>query len=328
MRWATYQPKEGLGADRVGLVLGEVIYGLEPGTRLIDLLGDWGERLAEAGERARSAPSEVRELSSAVLRPPIPAPPSIRDFSSFLEHYRAGIAAVGGSFNENWFSAPVFYFQNVNNVVGSGGSVRIPSNTQAMDYELEVAAVIGRGGMDIHPDEAEKHIAGYCVYNDWSARDLQHDEMARAPIGPAKGKDSANSLGPFLVTPDELESARAANGFDLKMTATVNGREYSNGNWSTIYWSFAEMIAFASRNAQLVPGDVIGAGTVGTGCILELSTKPGHGGNEKYPWLKDGDEVVLEVERLGQIRNRITVGAPITPLRETRNAPAGAARSD
>jgi 2-keto-4-pentenoate hydratase/2-oxohepta-3-ene-1,7-dioic acid hydratase in catechol pathway len=242
----------------------------------------------------------------------IPNPPSIRDFSSFVEHYRAGIVAIGKTFDDNWYGAPVFYFTNPNALVTDGDVVRIPGNTSRMDYELEVAAIVGQECIDLDPAEAESVIAGYCVFNDWSARDIQSDEMARAPIGPGKGKDSANGIGPFLVTPDELEDARTARGYNLAMTASVNGKEYSRGNWADVYWSFSEMLAYASRNTRLMPGDVIGSGTVGTGCILELSARHG---TEKFPWLEEGDEVTVEVERLGRMSNRIARGPQPKPLR-------------
>jgi 2-keto-4-pentenoate hydratase/2-oxohepta-3-ene-1,7-dioic acid hydratase in catechol pathway len=313
MKWATYRTTDPSDVvDRVGLVVDDVIYGLAPGPRLIDLLGDDGARLERAGEQARRSPAQVLPVAQARLRPVIPNPPAIRDFSSFLEHYRAGIVAIGKRFDDNWFNSPVFYFTNPNALVTDGDVVRIPGNTRQMDYELEVAAVIGRECIDLDPAEAERFIAGYCIFNDWSARDIQYDEMARAPIGPAKGKDSANGLGPFLVTPDELEGVRKDRGYDLTMTASVNGKEYSRGNWASVYWSFGEMVAYASRNARLVPGDIIASGTVGTGCILELSAT--HGA-DKFPWLKEGDEVALEVERLGRMSNRIVLGRQPIPLR-------------
>jgi len=312
MRLVTYRSPSDRDSDRVGLVVDGSVHGLARGVRLIDLLGDDGSRLAEAGEEARRSPAEVRPLAEVRFRPPIPVPPSIRDFSSFLDHYRAGIVAIGKKFDDSWYEKPVFYFGNPAAVVGDGETVRVPGNSRRMDYELEVCAIVGRDGIDLDPAEAEKHIAGYSILNDWSARDVQSDEMARAPIGPAKGKDFANGLGPFLVTPDELEDVRKDKGFDLVMRAAVNGREYSLGNWASVYWSFGEMLAYASRNTKLVPGDVIGAGTCGTGCILELAATHGE---ERYPWLRDGDEVVLEIERLGRLRNRVTWGPQPKPLR-------------
>jgi 2-keto-4-pentenoate hydratase/2-oxohepta-3-ene-1,7-dioic acid hydratase in catechol pathway len=312
VRWATFRSEVEATQDRVGLVENETIYAFEPGVRLIDLLGDGGKRLATAAEKVRRNPHDVFSLGGVMLRPPIPNPPSIRDFSSFYEHISTSMRNIGGAFNDHWFEAPVFYFTSSNNLVGDGEVVRVPGDTAEMDYELEVCAVIGLGGIDIDVADAERHIAGYSIFNDWSARDLQASEMRRLPIGPGKGKDAASGLGPFLVTPDEIEDRRKDNGFDLEMTARVNGREYSRGNWSSIYWSFAEMISFASRSSPLVPGDVIAAGTVGTGCILELS---GSHGSSAFPWLKEGDQVELEVERIGRLTNTVSWGSKSKPLR-------------
>ncbi len=168
----------------------------------------------------------------------------------------------------------------------------------ALDYELEVACVIGRAGRDIAEEDAEEYIAGYTIMNDWSARDLQREEMS-VGLGPAKGKDFATSLGPWLVTPDELEELALGDGrFNLTMAARVNGVERSRGNFRDIYYTFAQMIARASRDVTLHPGDVLGSGTVGTGCLLELTGGEG-------PWLAPGDLVELEVTGLGTLRNRI-----------------------
>jgi 2-keto-4-pentenoate hydratase/2-oxohepta-3-ene-1,7-dioic acid hydratase in catechol pathway len=172
------------------------------------------------------------------------------------------------------------------------------------------AAVIGRPGADIPVDEAEGHIAGYTILCDWSARDLQEEEMAQG-LGPAKGKDSATTLGPWLVTPDELADRRTGKGFDLTATTSVNGELYSSGNWSTIYWSFAQAISYASRGTRLRTGDVIGSGTIGTGCILELSRVHDAA---KYPWLKAGDQVRISVDGLGAIESTIQPPVPVLPL--------------
>ncbi|HET8661149.1 MAG TPA: fumarylacetoacetate hydrolase family protein, partial [Micromonosporaceae bacterium] len=158
---------------------------------------------------------------------------------------------------------------------------------------------------------AEAHIAGYTIFCDWSARDVQTREM-RQLLGPAKGKDTATSIGPFLVTPDELEPYRAGNGYALRMQASVNGKTYSDGTWADLHWSFGQMLAYASRGTTLRTGDVIGSGTVGTGCILELSQV--HGG-DAYPWLQPGDVVRVEVEQLGSIESRIVAGSDVIPLR-------------
>ena len=314
MRWVTYLSADAAPDDqpRAGLVEDGVVHALDAGVQLIDLLGDDGTRLREAADRARRAPAERQELDGVRLLAPIPRPPSVRDFSAFEEHIRNGLEAIGQKMGDDWFELPVFYFSNPAAVHGTGATIVAPGNTQRLDYELEVAAVIGRPGRDLDPATAEQHIAGFCLFNDWSARDLQTKEQATVPIGPAKGKDFANGFGPCLVTPDELEPYRKAKGYDLAMTATVNGTVLSRGNWSDIYWSFGEMLAYASRAADLVPGDLLGSGTCGSGCILELSLRFGA---DAYPYLRDGDEVVLEVEGLGRLENRVSFAAEPAPLR-------------
>jgi fumarylacetoacetate (FAA) hydrolase len=196
-----------------------------------------------------------------------------------------------------WYEVPVFYFTNHNAVIGPDDAVHIPSNCQRMDFELEIACIIGKSGKNISIDEADDYILGYTIMNDWSARDIQAHEM-KVGLGPSKGKDFATSLGPVIVTKDELEPFRTDKSYDLQMTASVNGKVISNGNFSTIYYSFAQLIAHASKDATLYPGDVIGSGTVGTGCILEL-------GEDTHRWLQDGDVVELTIIGLGSLRNTV-----------------------
>ncbi|MFI5952650.1 fumarylacetoacetate hydrolase family protein [Cryptosporangium sp. NPDC051539] len=299
MRWITYGP-----ADRAGLVVDDLVHGLdEP---LLDLLGDLG---AAAG-RARSAPAETLPLAAADLRAPIPQPPSVRDFLSFEEHARNASAAFGRSVNPVWYEQPVFYFSNPAAIRGPHDDVPVSPGSARFDYEVEVAAVVGRPGSDLTPSEAEDRIAGYTILVDWSARDVQRQESG-AGLGPAKGKDGATSLGPFLVTPDELADRRAGNGYALRMSASVNGTAHGGGSWSDLHWSFGQMLAYASRGTRLRPGDVVGSGTVGTGCLLELSSLHGE---DAYPWLRPGDEVTVEVERLGAVRARITPAPAVVPL--------------
>jgi 2-keto-4-pentenoate hydratase/2-oxohepta-3-ene-1,7-dioic acid hydratase in catechol pathway len=309
MRWATFTDRD--GGERVGLVRDGEVRALGPGVRLLDLLGDDGGRMAEAAERASREPADVHDLASVRLRAPIPAPPSVRDFYAFEQHVRTARQRRGLEMEPDWYELPVFYFTNPAAILGPGDDVAIPPGSSQLDFELEVAAVVGKGGSDLDPEEAERHIVGFIVMNDWSARDLQRREM-KLSLGPAKGKDFATSLGPFLVTPDEIESDRKDRAYDLAMTASVNGVEYSRASLADLYWSFGEMLAYASRGTRLVPGDVIGSGTCGTGCILELSLVHGE---EAYPWLRPGDEVVLEVEGLGRLANRVVEGPPLKPLR-------------
>jgi 2-keto-4-pentenoate hydratase/2-oxohepta-3-ene-1,7-dioic acid hydratase in catechol pathway len=309
MRWVTFRHPS--GGERVGVLVEDRIHSLDEGVRLLDLLGEDGERLAEAGRRASDHPTEVLDRGSVQLLPPIPRPPAIRDFYAFEQHARTARQRRGLEMDPDWYELPVFYFTNPAALVGDRAEVPIPPGSSELDYELEVAAVVGTGGSDLDPDDAETHVAGFCVMNDWSARDLQRREM-KLSLGPAKGKDFATSMGPALVTLDELEPFRSGRAFDLAMRAEVNGKEYSRGSLVDIFWSFGEMLAYASRGTRLYPGDVIGSGTCGTGCILELSLV--HGA-EAYPWLKPGDEVTMEVEQLGRLTNRVVEGLPLRPLR-------------
>ncbi|HEX3813106.1 MAG TPA: fumarylacetoacetate hydrolase family protein [Mycobacteriales bacterium] len=310
MRWATYVSPTDQTA-RPGVLHNGAIHGLRGTERLIDLLGDDGGTLAEAGQRAVADPLEVVAEGDAVLRAPVPAPPSVRDFFAFEEHVVTSNRALGGDIDPEWYDLPVFYFSNPAAIIGPRDAVRISPGSEQFDYELEIGAVIGRGGSDLRPDEAEAHIAGYTIFCDWSARDLQAREM-RQNLGPVKGKDTATSIGPYLVTPDELEPARGGNAYNLRMTATVNGKPYSAGTFADIYWTYGQLLAYASRGTRLVPGDVIGSGTVGTGCILELSRVHGLAA---YPWLRPGDRVKLEVEQLGSMEAELQPSIPVIPLR-------------
>lgn len=237
------------------------------------------------------------KLAEAPLTAPIPQPPSLRDFYAFEQHVKTANQNRGRDVPPEWYEFPVFYFCNHTPIYGPNDTIPYPAGSDALDYELEVACVIGREGRDIPADKAEEYIFGYMIYNDWSARDIQRKEMA-VGLGPAKGKDFAQSFGPYLVTPDELMDKHAGRSgvYDLEMAARVNGVERSRGNWKDLYWSFGHMIERASQGVTLYPGDVIGSGTVGTGCLLELTKGQG-------PWLQPGDVVELEVERLGVLRN-------------------------
>jgi fumarylacetoacetate (FAA) hydrolase len=226
-------------------------------------------------------------------------PFTLRDGYAFEQHVVTANRNRGREVPEEWYQFPVFYFTNPNAVFGHEDTIPYPPYTNAMDYELEIAAVIGRGGMNIKAEDAEEHIFGYTIFNDWSARDVQRKEMA-VGLGPAKGKDFASSLGPLIVTREAIADKAAGRPgvYDLEMIARVNGREFSRGNWKDMHWSFGEIIARVSDSVMLYPGDVIGSGTVGTGCLLELTKFQG-------PWLQHGDVVELEVERIGVLRNTV-----------------------
>jgi fumarylacetoacetate (FAA) hydrolase len=186
----------------------------------------------------------------------------------------------------------------VSEIRGPGDAVWAPGGSEELDYELEVAALIDTPARDLTPDRADEAIGGYTIFNDWSARDLQRDETS-VRLGPAKGKDFASSFGPWLATPDELEDARSGRGYDLAMTASVNGVETSRGRWSDAVHGLADIAARASADVRLRPGELIGSGTVGTGCLLEVRDQT------LGRYLEPGDEVVLEVERLGRLRSPV-----------------------
>jgi 2-keto-4-pentenoate hydratase/2-oxohepta-3-ene-1,7-dioic acid hydratase in catechol pathway len=309
VRWATFLDER--RRERTGLVDHGEVRALELGIRLLDLLRGEHGGLVEAAKSVEDTPGDVFPMGSIRLLAPVPTPPSVRDFYAFEQHVKTARQRRGLEMDPDWYELPVFYFSNPAAISGPSDEVAVPPGTEQLDFELEVAAIIGREGSNLRPEEAESHIAGFCVMNDWSARDLQRREM-KLSLGPVKGKDFATTLGPWMVTPDELEPFRKERAFDLTMTAHVNGKEYSRASLMDIYWSFGEMVAYASRGTRVVPGDVIGSGTCGTGCILELSLVHGE---EAFPWLKPGDEVALEVEHLGAISNRIVEGPEQVPLR-------------
>ena len=237
--------------------------------------------------------------SELEILPPIINPPSFRDFYAFEQHVRAARRLRGLEMHPDWFKIAIFYFSNPNCCYGHGQEIPYPSNTTELDFELEFAIIIGNGGSDIKAEDAAEVIAGYTILNDWSSRNLQREEMPLS-LGPAKGKDFASSFGPYMVTPDELEDAWDNNGkLDLRMTCKINGKLISDGNTNDLYHSFGNMIERASMNTKLMPGEYIGSGTVGTGCILEL--RPENTGG----WVQKGDTVTLEVERLGKLENTI-----------------------
>jgi fumarylacetoacetate (FAA) hydrolase len=310
-----YWPAVGLlQGDRVvdvtSIVISEMSHTLLPQTDMLSVLDHLSfPKYAEAWRRPIEEMQFTHEpavfsLSEILIERPF-RPTSIRDFYAFEQHVKSARARRGLEMIPEWYELPVFYYSNPQMIYGPNYTVHKPHKTECLDFELEVAAIISpssiTGVQDTAVEEAESHIVGYTIMNDWSARDIQRKEMA-VGLGPAKGKDFATSLGPWIVTPDELEDRRSGKGYDLQMVARRNGVEISRGNWNTIYWSFAEMIARASEDCMLFPGDVIGSGTVGTGCILELGSENVGG------WLQPGDVIELEIERLGVLRN--TIGEP------------------
>ncbi len=275
----------------------------QPITTLDDLLGR-GLRvealadLVDGFEPRGEDDDAVAHGSDLVFGSPVLAPRSVRDGYGFEGHVRTMWERRGGEIPDAWYRLAVFYFSNVSEVRGPDDPVWAPRDSVELDYELEVAALIDTPARDLTPERAEEAIGGYTIFNDWSARDLQRDETT-VRLGPAKGKDFASSFGPWLVTPDELEDVRSGRGFDLAMTASVNGVETSRGRWSDAVHGIADLAARASADVLLRPGDLLGSGTVGTGCLLEVRDQT------LGRYLEPGDEVVLEVERLGRLRNPV-----------------------
>jgi fumarylacetoacetate (FAA) hydrolase len=253
----------------------------------------------------------IRPETGTRLLAPIPRPLSMRDGYAFRQHVEAARRNRGVPMIPEFDHFPVFYFTNHLAVTGPGDLPVQKLAQDKLDFELEVAIVVGREGRNIPASRADEYIFGYMIMNDWSARALQMEEM-KLNLGPAKGKDFATSLGPWLVTRDELAS-RALTGehgerHDLKMTATVNGKQFSLGNAKDMNWTFAQILERASYGVTLHPGEVIGSGTVGTGCLMELNGSPEGRAVTDGAWLKPGDQVVLEVDVLGRLENRIVDG--------------------
>lgn len=297
MRFVSYASPA--GGDRLGVLDRDRIAGFGPGVTLLDLLDR--DELIAAGEQMLRSPAETVAAAEAQLRAPI-EPRSIRDCSAFLQHLRNCSGDPDSILDHRHSQFPVFYFSNPAAVVGPHATVPIAPGSKQFDFELEACAVIGKPGRNIPPEKAEDHIAGYSILCDWSARDLQLNERPLG-LGPAKGKDTATTIGPALVTSDELERFRSKKGFSLRMTAEVNGEQVTEGNWDSIDWTFSDLIAYVSRGTALRPGDVIGSGTVPTGCLYE-HYKLGSAGFRD--WLQPGDEVRLAVEELGELRHRVT----------------------
>ena len=312
MRWVTYRGEDG---ERTGVLGGDVIHALPPGVTLLDLIGHGAEALRETGERALHAPAAAVRLDAAQLMAPIPRPPSIRDFLCYLEHMRNCMAATGRSreLDDVWYRIPAFYFACPTTVLGPFDDVPTAPGSVCQDFELEVAAVIGTPGRDLSVEDAESAIIGYMIFNDWSARDLQLQEGQLA-IGQGKAKDSGVTLGPYLVTPDELEPYRRDGRINLHATAIVNDVIVGMGSTGSMDWSFGEAISYASRGVPLVPGDIFGSGTVPT-CTLVEHLDPA--APQSFPgWLQDGDVVTLQVQGLGEIRQTVRAGAAPLPLPE------------
>ncbi|HMX17611.1 MAG TPA: fumarylacetoacetate hydrolase family protein [Anaerolineales bacterium] len=285
-------------APRPALVSNDRIYPL-PLADMHAVIALGADKAASLASQESFAPAEVQFLA------PI-QPASLRDAYAFEQHVRTASQNRGRDVPQEWYKFPAFYYTNPRTIFGPDEVIPNPHYTSAMDFELEIAVIIGKSGRDIKPEDAPAHIFGYTIFNDWSARDVQREEL-RIGLGPAKGKDFASSLGPVIVTSEALAD-RAVDRpgvYDLMMTAKINGVEMSRANLKDIFWSFGEIIARASDTCELQAGDVVGSGTVGTGCLLELTKGQG-------PWLNAGDVVELEIEKIGTLKN--TIGTKPTPL--------------
>ena len=303
-------------AVRVGVVVDDHVHVLDSAVTVLDLLRSGS--LLEAGADALRRPAVA--LDSVRLLAPL-QPPTVRDFVTFEEHVegvRRAVSGDSGELPDAWYDAPTFYFSNPYATIGPDDDVPVPPGCSVLDFELEVAAVVGRTGRDLSPADATAHIAGFTVLNDWSARDLQGREM-QVGLGPAKGKDTATTLGPWLVTADEFTPD--ADGFlPLALRAEINGRTVGEDLLSNMGWTFGDLVAYASRGTEVRPGDVLGSGTCGNGgCLGELW---GRGvGRDELPPLQPGDVVSLTVEGIGTLTNRVVPGVEPVEIPRARVRP-------
>ena len=318
MKFATWEDG---GVLTAGVVGEHGLHALPADVSVLDLVRAGLPAALDAGTRALSAPPVP--VDSVRLLPPLQAP-TVRDFVAFEEHVEGMVAPSGQPVAPEWYQAPTFYFTNPYALIGAHDDVPVPPGTQRFDFELEVAVVVGRDGASLSPEQARDHVFGYTVLNDWSARDLQAREM-KVQLGPAKGKDSATTLGPWLVTADELEPYRDDEGFlELDLRVGVNDVEIGQDLLSNMGWPFEELISYASRGTVVRAGDVLGSGTCGNGgCLAELwNTR----GEAAPPPLRPGDVVEMTVEGIGTIRNRVVEGIELPPVRPARTRARNRAR--
>lgn len=301
------------GVTSVGIVEGDCVQPVVEAVEVDELL------MASPDERARLVERHLAgapvPLASVKLLSPV-QPKTLRDYITFEEHLEGSIMGLGMTPHAAWYEQPVFYFSNTNAVIGPDVPVEVPPGSHRLDFELELAAVIGKPGKDLTPEQASEHIAGYTLFNDWSARDLMTPVIPLG-LGPVKGKDFANTLGPWIVTADELEPYRRGDRLALEMHAEINGVRLPAGGDSSesMSWSFEEIVAYASRGAELVPGDVLAAGTCGGGSLIEYW---GRTGVDDPPPLRPGDVVTLVAEGIGTLSNRVVPGTALVELPRAR----------
>jgi 2-keto-4-pentenoate hydratase/2-oxohepta-3-ene-1,7-dioic acid hydratase in catechol pathway len=321
MRFATWDDG---GIVTAGVVGEHGLHALPPDLTVLDLVRAGLPAALDAGLAALSAPPVP--LAEVRLLPPLQAP-TVRDFVAFEEHVEGVRKAIDGVADvvPEWYQAPTFYFTNPYALIGAHDDVAVPPGSERFDFELEVAVVVGKDGASLTPETAREHVFGYTILTDWSARDLQAREM-RVNLGPAKGKDSATTLGPWLVTADELEPYRDDDGFlALDLRVSVNDVEIGQDLLSNMGWPFEELIAYASRGTEVRAGDVLGSGTCGNGgCLAELW---GTRGAAAPPPLRPGDVVEMTVEGIGTIRNRVVPGLDLPPVAAARPRPRARKRT-
>lgn len=310
------------GNEQLAFCIGDNLYDTNTANQQLpstmkELLNNWEaiEKLAKEVYQLLKNSSDVKPSASfttAEILAPVPQPASCRDGYAFRQHVAAARRNRKVDMIPEFDQYPIFYFTNHNAIQGPGDILCMPDHFQKLDFELEAAIVIGKKGRNFTAAEADQYIAGYMIMNDMSARTLQMEEML-LNLGPAKGKDFSTVIGPMFVTPDELEAYKipakaghVGNNYNLKMVCRVNGTQVSEGNVGDMDWTFAEIIERCAYGADVMPGDVIGSGTVGTGCFLELNgTGLLNDPNYKVQWLQPGDVVEMEIEGLGLLKNTI-----------------------
>jgi len=320
MKLVTYTQKG--TSPQLGVLISDNVYNLHllqsslP-DNMKDFLWDGEKAMEQAKQLDADLKSGKKEasslsLSQVQLLAPVPEPTSCRDGYAFRQHVAAARRNRKVPMIEEFDQYPIFYFTNHNAVQGPGEIWCMPDHFQKLDFELEASIVLGKKGRNVRAKDADQYIAGYMIMNDMSARTLQMEEML-LNLGPAKGKDFSTVIGPYMVTPDELEpfkipakAGHEGNNYNLSMKCWVNDIQVSGGNVSDMDWTFAEIIERCAYGVDILPGDVIGSGTVGTGCFLELNgTGLLNDPNYKVQWLQDGDEVKMEIEGLGTLVNTI-----------------------
>ena len=312
MRLSTYKLANN-NKELIGLVKKDSLINLNEffgDISLVDLIkkDNWKSETLKKIDEEKLVTHHINDVN---LLAPIPNPNSLRDAYAFRQHVETSRKNRGLEMIKEFDEFPVFYFSNHNAIYGPQDEIKcMPSHFEKLDFELEIAIVIGKEGRNLKANEASSYIAGYMIMNDVSARGLQMKEM-KLNLGPAKGKDFASVIGPYLVTPDEIKDKLIDKGehgsiYDLKMSCFLNNQLVSEGNFKDMNWTFEQIIERVSYGATIYPGDIIGSGTVGTGCLLELNgTEKIIDSNYNEVWLKEGDVIKMKIDKLGEISNKI-----------------------